>query len=156
MYSFFTPHDGLFYRGTSLGKTQTLSIGASYETQEEYDSFGLDVFYDQPWGEGNGFTAQADCVSLDGGNFLTALPEQTNLLLEAGIYFSSIRLQPFVQYAQQDFDDPALVDEEKLTAGLAFHHGGHNNNLKLSYARIEPESGPSRDQINLQWQTFRY
>ena len=67
MYSFFTPPVGLFYRGTSLGKTQTLSFGTSYEKQEDYDSFGFDVFYDQPWGEGNGFTAQADYVALDGG-----------------------------------------------------------------------------------------
>jgi len=155
MYSFFTPPVGLFYRGTSLGKTQTLSFGASYEQQEDYDSFGLDAFYDQPWGEGNGFTAQVDYITLDGDTFLTALPEQTNLLLEAGVYFSSIRLQPFLQYAEQNFDDPALNDEEKLAAGLAFHYGGHNNNLKLSYARIEPATGKSRDQINLQWQVFQ-
>jgi hypothetical protein len=156
MYSFFTPQVGLFYRGTSLGKTRTLSIGASFDTQEEYDSFGADAFWDQPWGEGNGFTVQADYWNVDGGTLAPTLFEQTNAMVEAGVYFSSIKLQPFVQWAEQRFDDDARVDEEKLTAGLAFHFGGHNNNLKLSYSRIEPEIGDSRDQINLQWQIFQF
>jgi hypothetical protein len=155
MYSFFTPQVGLFYRGTSLGKTQTLSIGASFDTQEDYDSLGLDLFVDQPFGQGNGWVVQADYVQLDGGGFV-ALAEQTNLLVESGIYLAGPKLQPFVQYAAQDFDDGALLDEERLTAGLAFFFGGHANNLKLSYTRIEPDGGDTRDQINLQWQIFQF
>jgi hypothetical protein len=156
MYSFFTPQVGLFYRGTSLGKTRTLSIGGSFDTQEEYDSFGADVFFDQPLAGGNGFTIQADWVQIDGGTFLTALPEQTNVLVESGFYISSIKLQPFVQYAAQSFDDDFRIDEERFTAGLGYFVGGHNNNLKLSLTKIEPERGESRDQINLQWQVFQY
>lgn len=156
MYSFFTPQVGLFYRGTSLGKTRTLAFGGSFDTQEEYDSLGLDVFFDQPLAGGNGFTVQADWVQIDGGTFLTALPEQTNLLVESGFYVSSIKLQPFVQYAAQSFDDDARIDEERFTAGLGYFVGGHNNNLKLSFTKIEPERGESRDQINLQWQIFQY
>ncbi|MGE0640050.1 MAG: porin [Thermoanaerobaculia bacterium] len=155
MYSFFTPQVGLFYRGTSLGKTQTLSIGTSYETQEEYDSVGIDFFWDQPIA-GNSFVVQGDLVNVDGGTFLTNLPDQTNLLLEAGFYIAPIKLQPFVQYAKQDFDDASRTDEDRLTAGLAFFFGGHNNNLKFSYTRIEPDGGNSRDQINLQWQIFQF
>lgn len=156
MYSFFTPQVGLFYRGTSLGKTKTLSIGTSFETQEEYDSLGLDLFFEQPFGAGNGFVVQGDFVNVDGGTFLTALPEQTNFLFETGVYIASSKIQPFVQYASQDFDDAGRVDEERLTAGIAFHINGHNNNLKLSYTRIEPDGGSSRDQINLQWQVFQF
>jgi len=156
MYSFFTPQVGLFYRGTSLGKTRTLSIGGSFDTQEEYDSLGADFFFDQPLGGGNGFTLQADYVQIDGDTFLPALPEQTNLMVESGIYIASIKLQPFVQYASQNFDDPARIDEERYTAGLGYFHSGHNNNLKLSYTRIEPKRGENRDQINLQWQIFQF
>lgn len=155
MYSFFTPQVGLFYRGTSLGKTQTLSIGGSYDTQEEYDSVGLDLFWDQPIGE-SAFVFQADYVNTDGGTFVVALPEQTNMLFETGFYFSSIRLQPFLQYATQNFDAASRVDEERLTAGLTYYINGHNNNLKLSYTKIEPDAGESRDQINLQWQIFQF
>jgi len=156
MYSFFTPQVGLFYRGTSLGKTQTLAIGGSYETQEEYDSAGLDFFWDQPIGENHSFVFQADYVNLDGGTFLTALPEQTNYLIETGFLFGNVKLQPFVQYAAQNFDAAALVDEERLTFGLGYFINGHNNNLKISFTRIEPDIGEGRDQINLQWQIFQY
>ena len=155
MYSFFTPQVGLFYRGTSLGKTQTLSIGGSYDTQEKYDSIGLDFFWDQPIGE-SAFVFQADYVNTDGGDFITALAEQTNMLFETGFYFSSIRLQPFLQYATQNFNDASRVDEERLTAGLTYYINGHNNNLKFSYTKIEPDAGESRDQINLQWQIFQF
>lgn len=156
MYSFFTPQVGLFYRGTSLGKTRTLSLGTSYETQEEYDSVGLDIFFDQPLAGGNGLVLQADYVNLDGGTFLPALPEQTNLLVEAGFFIAAAKIQPFVQYATQDFDAPARVDEERLTVGIARYANGHSNNLKLSVTRIEPDGLDSRDQINLQWQVFQF
>ncbi len=155
MYSFFTPQVGLFYRGTSLGKTKTLSIGGSYDTQEEYESVGLDFFWDQPIGE-SAFVFQADYNAVDGDTFVTALPKQANMLFETGFYFSSIRLQPFVQYAVQNFDAAARVDEERLTVGLSYYITGHNNNLKLSYTKIEPDAGDSRDQINLQWQVFQF
>ncbi|HSF40698.1 MAG TPA: hypothetical protein VLT87_12965 [Thermoanaerobaculia bacterium] len=156
MYSFFTPQVGLFYRGTSLGKTRTLAFGASVDTQEEYDSLGADFFFDQPLAGGNGFTLQADYVQVDGDTFLAALPEQTNVLVESGFYIASIKLQPFVQYAAQSFDRAALIDEERFTAGLGYFITGHNNNLKLSLTKIEPERGESRDQINLQWQVFQF
>jgi len=156
MYSFFTPQVGLFYRGTSLGKTQTLSVGASYDVQEKYDSVGVDLFWDQPIGGGNAFVLQADYVQADGGTFLATLPEQTNALLEAGFYLSSIKLQPFVQYASQNFDAVSRVDEERLTVGLSYYINGHNNNLKLSYTDIKPDVGESRQQINLQWQIFQF
>lgn len=156
MYSFFTPQVGIFYRGTSLGKTRTLAFGGSYDTQEEYDQYGVDVFYDQPLGGGNGFTLQADYNNIDGDTFLTALPKQTNILIESGLYISSAKLMPFVQYASQNFDAAARIDEERLTGGLAYFASGHNNTVKLSYTRIEPKRGDSRKQINLQWQIFQY
>jgi hypothetical protein len=155
MYSFFTPQVGLFYRGTSLGKAKTLAIGASYDVQEEYDSVGADFFWDQPVGE-SAFVLQGDYVSLDGGTFVTGLPEQTNFLVETGFYFSSVKLQPFLQYAAQNFDEASRIDEERLTVGLGYYINGHNNNLKLSYTKIEPDAGESRDQINLQWQIFQF
>jgi len=156
MYSFFTPQVGLFYRGTSLGKTRTLALGASYDVQEKYDSVGADLFFDQPFGGGNGLVLQADYVNLDGGTFISALPKQKNTLLEAGVYIASAKIQPFVQYAAQNFDAVSRVDEDRLTAGITYYVNGHNNNLKLSFTRIKPDGGDSRDQINLQWQVFQF
>jgi hypothetical protein len=156
MYSFFTPQVGLFYRGTSLGKTKTLSFGASVDTQEDYQSLGGDVFLDLPFGTGNGFVFQADYAHVDGDVFLPTLPEQTNFLVESGVYIASAKLHPFLQYASENFDDAVRVDEERFTAGLGYFPSGHNNTLKLSYTKIEPKRGESRDQINLQWQIFQF
>lgn len=156
MYSFFTPQVGLFYRGTSLGKTKTLSFGASYDTQEKYKSTGGDFFLDLPFGAGNGFVLQGDYVQVDGGTFLTALPKQTNTLVESGVYFAAAKVQPFLQYANENFDAAARIDEHRLTVGLGYFPSGHNHNLKLSYTRIEPKRGDSRKQINLQWQIFQF
>lgn len=156
MYTFFTPQVGLFYRGTSLGKTQSLSIGGSFDKQEEYHNYGGDIFWDQPLGGGNAFTLQGDYNQIDGDKFIAALPKQNDALIEAGLYFGAIKLGPFIQYASEDFKDPLRIDETRSTAGLAYYIAGHNNNLKLSYTRIEPKHGDSRKQINLQWQVFQF
>jgi hypothetical protein len=156
MYQFFTPQKGLFYRGTSLGKTKTVAIGGSWDQQEEYDSLAFDLFADLPLAGGNGLTFQVDYVQADGDVFLAGLAEQTDLLAELGFYIASSKLMPFLQYAEQDFDDAALVDQEKLSFGLGYFPSGHNHNLKLSWSRIEPAVGDPLNQINLQWQVFQF
>jgi hypothetical protein len=156
MYQFFTPQKGLFYRGTSLGKTKTVALGASFDQQEEYDSLAFDVFADLPLAGGNGLTLQADYMQADGDVFLASLSEQTDLLLELGFYIASSKLMPFVQYAEQDFDDPAKIDQEKLSIGIGYFPSGHNHNLKLSFSQIEPAVGDKLDLINLQWQIFQF
>jgi len=82
--------------------------------------------------------------------------ESLDALIEAGLYFGAIKLGPFIQYASEDFKDPLRIDETRATGGLAYYIAGHNNNLKLSYTRIEPKHGDSRKQINLQWQVFQF
>jgi hypothetical protein len=156
MYTFFTPQVGLFYRGTSLGKTHSLSIGGSFDKQKDYTNYAGDVFLDQPLGGGNSLVLQGDYNQIDGGKFLTTLPKQDNTLIEAGFYVASIKLQPFIQWASENFKDPLRVDETRSTAGLAYFASGHNNNVKLTYTRIEPKHGDSRRQINLQWQVFQF
>jgi hypothetical protein len=156
MYTFFTPQVGLFYRGTSLGKTHSLSIGGSFDKQQDYTNYAGDIFLDQPLGGGNSLVLQGDYSQIDGGKFLTTLPKQDNVLIEAGVYFASIKLQPFIQYGSENFKDPLRIDETRSTAGLAYYVAGHNDNIKLTYTRIEPKHGVSRKQINLQWQVFQF
>ena len=156
MYSFFTPQVGLFYRGSSLGKTKTLAFGLSYDTQEKYDNFGADFFLDLPIAGGSAFILQGDYSENDGGSFITALPRQNDAMLETGFYFASIKLQPYLQYAAQNFKDSARIDEHRFTAGLGYFINGWNNNLKFSYTKIDPKHGESRDQFNLQWQIFQF
>lgn len=156
MLQLFTPQVGLFYRGTSLGKTRTLSFGASFDVQDDYRSFSGDVFWDQPLGGGNGLTLKGEYTHFDGGDLLPALARQDDLLLEAGFYFAGTRLMPFLQYASQDFDAPARGDEERFAAGLGFFPRGHNHTLKLSWGQVRPDGGKARDHWLMQWQVFLF
>jgi hypothetical protein len=156
MFNVFEAQKGLFYTGTTLGKKQLLSFGVSYDTQEDYNTVGADVFWDQPVGDGNGFTFQADYSVLDGDDFLTTLPEQTNLFVETGFYFSSMKLLPFVQYSDRNYDDDALADTDKVMLGVGYMFAGHNGNVKLSYGQHGTDGGDDRDEIWLQLQLFRY
>ena len=154
-YAIGPPQVGLFYRGTSLGKTRSLAFGVSADRQEDYDMVGGDVFFEQPFGEGNGVTAQLDWQSWDGDTFV-AIPEQETVLAELGVYLAGPRLLPFVQYSAQDFDAVAGNDQEKLQVGVGYFMSGHNANLKLAFGRIEPDRGPELDQLVLQLQLFAF
>jgi Phosphate-selective porin O and P len=156
MYNVFEAQKGYFYAGTTLGKKQLLSFGVSYDTQEDYDAYGVDAFWDQPMGGGNGLTVQADWTHLDGDVFLPSLPEQENFMVEAGFYIGSIKLLPFVQYAQHDFKNSALADQDKFQIGVGYMFAGHNGNLKLSYGQISTDGGTDRDEIWLNLQIFKY
>lgn len=156
MYNVFEAQKGLFYTGTTLGKKQLLSFGASFDTQDDYQTYGVDAFWDQPMGGGNGLTMQAAWSTLDGDDFLATLPEQDNLFFEAGFYIDSMKLLPFIQYAEQDFKDSAGADNDKFQVGLGYMFSGHNGNVKLSYGQLGTEGAEDRDEIWLQLQLFRY
>ena len=156
MFNVFEAQKGLFYTGTTLGKKKLLSFGASYDKQEDYQTYGLDAFYDQPLGDGNGLTLQANWSNVDGDDFLTTLPEQQNMLLEAGFYLNSMKLLPFVQYSDRDFDDSALGDEDKFQIGLGYMFSGHNGNLKVSYGQWGKDGSDDRDEFWLQLQLFKF
>ncbi len=118
---------GFFYRGTSLGATKTLGIGGSFDVQREYKSYSGDVYWEQPVAGGDGITLQVDYQTLDGDVFLPSLAKEKNTLAEVGYYIHAARLQPYLQYAKNDFDNPAKADERRTQVGLAFFFGGHNS-----------------------------
>jgi hypothetical protein len=147
---------GFFYRGTSLGKTKTLGIGASYDVEKDYKAFSGDLFWEQPVGAGDGITLQVDYQTLDGDIFLASLPKQTNILAELGYYIHGPHLQPYIQYAKNDFDSAGRADEKRTQAGLAFFFGGHNQNIKLAYTDIDRQRAAKRKQYLVQYQVFQY
>jgi hypothetical protein len=65
---------------------------------------------------------------------------------------------PFVAYASKDFDVDTVdnFDESILQVGLGWFPAGHNRVLKVSYAKVDPDLGPSRDQIVVQLQLFQF
>jgi hypothetical protein len=145
---------GFFYRGTSLGKTKSLEIAGSFDKQEKYNAYSADLFWDQPIAGGDGITVQGDYNKIDGDTFLTALPKQTTTLLEVGYYFHTVKLQPYIQFARQDFDAVTRPDEKREQGGLNWFIDGHTSNLKLAITRIDRDGAKRRNQVQLQYQLF--
>lgn len=155
MYNFFEPMKGLFYTGTTLGKKRLLSIGASVDTQDDYQATSVDFFYDQPLGE-NAITVQASWSSLDGESFLPGIPKQDNTTLEAGYYFGGSKVMPFVQLSNRDFNDVALGDIDTSMVGIGYYFRGFNGNVKFSLGTTDVSGGPSTDTAWLQLQAFTF
>lgn len=156
MFNVFEAQKGLFYTGTTLGKKQILSFGVSYDTQENYNTVSVDGFWDQPLAGGNAMTVQANWSSVDGDDFLAALPEQTNTFLEAGFLHGRSKLMPFLQYTEKDFDSAALGDVKRTLVGLAYWFSGHNGSVKFSYATADTDGATDVDEWWLQLQLFRF
>jgi len=145
---------GLFYRGTSLGKIQTMEFGGSFDRQKEYSAYSGDFFWDQPVGNGDGFSVQFDYTKWDGGTFLTTIPKQNTINAEVGYYLGAIKTQPFFQYATENFSNSALADQKRYTFGLAYYFAGHTSDLKFAYTELKATNAPNRSQYQLQYQIF--
>lgn len=155
-YHVFEPDAGLFYTGHTLGKKQILMFGASLDAQEEYRTVAFDAFWDQPVGDGNAFTVQANLISHDGDTFLPSFIEQDVLYLEAGYFFSRPKISIFAVFGDRNFDDPEVTDESRFQVGVGWYPAGYSRVLKVSYGRIEPEVGPERDRFVVQMQVFQF
>jgi hypothetical protein len=148
---------GWFYAGSYLGTKRILSVGASFDVQDEYVYWAADAFVDLPLG-GDGVTAQVNVAQWNGGDFV-ALPKQTGIMGEAGYRLGALGLSPIVRFEQLMFDDSAANPKQtRFGGGLAWWLHGHNANLKLFYVHTAVDSTPSNSwgQINLQWQYFVY
>jgi hypothetical protein len=153
----FAAEAGYFYTGTFLGQKRMVAIGGSFDKQKSYGMYGFDAFYEQPINKGQqGFTVQFDYNRVDGGTFLTALPKQDNMMVEAAFHFGKGKFSPFVQYAARNYDTSTTADQNQLQAGIAWWLAGHNRNLKFSVGRQHTEGAPDRTQALLQFQIFYY
>ncbi len=148
------PQTGNFYRGTSLGKVQSLEIGGSFDKQKQFSVYDGDFYWDQPVGNGDGVTVQFDYTKWDGGTFLTAIPKQNTTLAEIGYYLGAVKLQPFFQYSQEKFDDHAFPNQKRTTFGLGFYPYGHTSDVKFAYTRLQQTGAVTREQFQLQYQVY--
>jgi hypothetical protein len=146
---------GFFYAGTYLGAKKILSLGGSFDIQDDYKYFAGDVFVDMPLGPGV-FTAQVNVARWDTGGFITlaapASPEQTALSSEIGFHFTDLHISPILRGEWLWIDGP---DVTRLGGGVAYWPFGHNSNLKAFYTRIDPDGAPRAiNQFNVQWQLY--
>ena len=157
MYHVFDVETGMFYTGNNLGAKRMLSFGVGFDTQDDYQAIGYDVFYDQPvGGGGSAFTFQADLIQYDGGTTFASLPEQDAMLLELGYYFGGSRWQPWVQYAERDFDDASLADLDSTYVGINYRMKKHNRVFRLAYGQLGTDGAEDRDVIQLTLQLFQF
>jgi len=145
---------GYYYPGTLLASKNAWQIGASYDAQRDYKAYDLDT-----WGEfkiGNtALTFQGAYTHFDGGDFLPALAKQDDILVEVGLLLFGV-VTPYVQYAQQDFDDSSLNDENQIQGGINWWIKKHNLNLKLAYTQIDKDNFDKRNQVRLQLQFMNF
>lgn len=153
----FEPLRGLFYQGTGFGEDRVLALGASYDGQDDYETVSANVYGELPTGGGSALTWLVETIRFDGGDFITALPEQTTVLAQAGYHFGGPQLTPFVRYADREYEqDGAGADEERWQAGLSWFPAGHRWNLKAAFERIETTGQPDRDRFSIQAQLFAF
>jgi hypothetical protein len=146
------PEPGFFYQGSYLGTRRILSVGGSVDLQDSYRYYAGDAFADLPIGSLGVGTAQLNLTHMNGGTFLTALPEETAIMAEAGFTVAAAHLGPIIRFEHLWETEH---DQTRYVAGLAYWPYGHNSNVKAFYTRLHEEGG-IRDvnQFNLQWQLY--
>lgn len=153
----FAADNGFFYGGTFQGQKRVVAIGAGFDTQKEYHSYAVDAFIEQPINKGaQGFTAQINWMRFDGGTFLTTLPKQDALEVEAAFHFMKGRVSPLVQYSKKTFANTATPNQSGWQAGVAYWMAGHQRNIKVTAGRQHIDNQPDRTQFLAQLQIFYY
>ena len=155
VYYPFEPDTGFFYSGTAFGKKRVLALGSSYDAQSSYYAWDGDVSVDLPVRQ-DCATLQVDYLRYDGRTTFVSLPRQDVVLVELGYYLHRVRVTPYVQYAARDYRDPALADDAKMQAGLAFWGQGHRSSLKLGVAKLTRDKAPNGAQYVVQWQVLAF
>lgn len=154
VYYPFEAHTDFFYPGTTFGKKKVLGVGVSHDRQRDYSATGADLMVDLPIGN-NVLTAQLNAVRLDGGDLVAALPEQDTYFAEAGYYFKSLKLEPYLQYSRREYRDSNAWDQTSQV-GVAYWHEGHRLNVKLGFGKVEKSGAADRLQVVLQGQLMLF
>jgi len=155
-YNVFDVEDGYLYTGTYLGKKKMLAVGGGFDTQKDYHAWDADVFFDRPLGHAGALTAQFDYNRFDGQTFLTTVPKQNDVLVEAGYYVTALKLMPYVQFANRDVTDTSTGDDKRVSVGLNYWLAGHNANIKGAYTRLKTNGLPDRNEWTVQFQFFYF
>ena len=148
-----TEGTGFFYTGTYLGRKKVLAVGGGFDTQDDYEAYDGDVFFDYPAGPG-AVTAQFAFNRFDGGTTFAGLPKQNVALFELGYLLRELKLTPVFQFTRRDIVDAASGDENRWSIGLNYWWAGHNANIKGAYGRIDPRSLASQNEFTIQLQLF--
>ncbi len=153
----FSPEPGFFYAGTFQGSRRVVGVGGSFDRQEDFSIYGVDVFAEESINKGEqGVTAQFDYNQIDGGTLVPALAKQKTYLVEAAFHFARGKWSPFVQYNARNFENPLTADQYSMQVGLAYWMAGHNRSIKFGAGRLHTDHQPDQTQVLLQLQVLYY
>ncbi len=161
-YEFFDVEDqyaptymGSFsYPGSYLGDKKVLAVGAGYDLQGSYRYYSGDVYASIPTGSSGALEGTIEYQYLDGGTTFTTLPVQNTFQLDLGYYIRALKLAPNARYEQRVFNGQEAKNERRFLLGLNYYPFKHNLNLKAAYTRIDPKTGPSLNEFQLQLQFY--
>ena len=110
--------------------------------QKDYKAYSGDVFASIPVAKGDEVGGQVQWIHYDGGTFLTTIPKQDDVLVEAAYYLSAAKVQPFLKYESQKFayDVDKAKDQDRFGGGLNWYVSAQNFKITAQYLRVEPKS----------------
>ncbi|MGB3225632.1 MAG: porin [Desulforhopalus sp.] len=156
--SLFEPETGWFNQGTYMGKKRVLSLGAGIDSQndlllaneeEDYFSWTVDVFYDQPLGSYGALTFEGAYIDIENGPNPITYTQQASgddasiISLKAGYLMPGNigpgQFQPFVHFQQISVDESGKDDTNVYGAGLNYFFKGHANKISLDFTFVDQE-----------------
>ncbi len=141
-YNFFDTevYNFVSYVGANLGTKKILAVGAAYDTQGDYRYASADLFLDFPIPAGS-FESTVQYQYVNGGTFITSLPQEATFQIEAGVYIKNSHVAPIVRYEQKTFTQTVneFKNESRYALGLNIYpyaKSPHNFNLKFWWQRV--------------------
>lgn len=157
VYNFLDADKSYYFSGTNLGKGKTVSLGGGFDTQGPYFNTGIDLFVDVPVSKGASITFNSAFQYMTGGTKsgpysgyfsspVTGIPKQTVQFAELGLYFKSVKLQPYLRFENQAINASSeqtggvstdtfnkIKSGTVFGGGLNYFFNDYGTNLRLSY-----------------------
>ena len=128
------------YRGVNFGNKKILAVGGAYDTQGDFRYGSADLYLDFPTSNGS-FESTVQYQYVNGGTFITTLPEENTFQIEAGAFLKSIKIGPSARYEQKTFTASTndWQNENRYAVGLNYYpypKSESNFNIKVWFQRV--------------------
>ncbi|MEO8054616.1 MAG: hypothetical protein ABI768_05655 [Acidobacteriota bacterium] len=173
-YNFFDTevYNLVSFAGANFGNKKILAVGGAYDTQGDYRYASADMYLDFPVPVGS-FESTIQYQYVNGGTFLTALPEESTFQIEAAAYFKKLKIGPSARYEQKTFTQTVneYKNESRFAFGLNYYpytKSESNFNIKIWWQRVTvkcasaanpcPASSSNfiTDQVTIQMQAYYF
>jgi hypothetical protein len=148
------------YAGANFGNKKILDIGGSYDMQGDLKVASADMYLDFPIDLGS-FESTIIYQYINGGTFVTSLPQQNTFSVEAGVFIKAAKVAPIVRYEQKTFTQTINEgkNESRYVGGFNFYpypKAENNFNIKVWYQRVTPKVGYATNEFTVQMQVFYF